>query len=79
MLMNLSYWLEQEHHQGVLLSGILYLHRISDSQIQGTALRNVHMIKKLCGKDAIDNIVPDTAFSDTYENGAEVACHENSC
>lgn len=35
----------------IKLSGILYLHRITDNRMTGAGLRNLTMFKKLCGED----------------------------
>lgn len=42
------------------LAGILYLHEISQARMVGTALKNLDMFKKLCGDDALVNVVLGT-------------------
>ncbi|KAL0566229.1 hypothetical protein V5O48_015789 [Marasmius crinis-equi] len=39
------------------LSGIIYLHRISDNRVGGTAVKDFDMFRKLCGDDALKNAV----------------------
>ena len=39
------------------LSGVIYLHRISDNRFGGTAGRNFDMFRKLCGDAALKNVV----------------------
>lgn len=39
------------------ITGIVYLHRITDNRMTGTNQRNIHMLKALCGQDAYHNIV----------------------
>ncbi|KAM0231502.1 hypothetical protein ACHAP5_011033 [Fusarium lateritium] len=44
------------------ISGILYLHRISDNRFTGTHQRNINMLRLLCGQDAYHNIVVATTM-----------------
>jgi hypothetical protein len=39
------------------ITGIVYLHSISDTGIPGRDKRNIDMLKSLCGQDAYRNIV----------------------
>ena len=41
---------------GVTLTGILYLHRISDIRVGGAARKNFDMFRKLCGDDTLKNV-----------------------
>ncbi|KAK7682607.1 hypothetical protein QCA50_014407 [Cerrena zonata] len=49
--------LEIGYEQGITLSGILYLHRISDTRMGGTSRRNFKMFRKLCGDDTLKNVL----------------------
>ncbi|KAJ8517857.1 hypothetical protein ONZ45_g5026 [Pleurotus djamor] len=60
-------WLKTTYEQEVQLSGILYFHRISDNRMAGTPLKNLHMFEKLCGKDALGNIVLTTTMWDDVD------------
>ncbi|CZR64978.1 uncharacterized protein PAC_14878 [Phialocephala subalpina] len=53
---------------GTKLNGILYLHRITDTRMQGSALRNLTMFRKLCGEDCFKDIVLGTTHWDAVEN-----------
>jgi hypothetical protein len=56
--------------QQIKLSGIIYLHRITDVRLQGSALKNLSMFKKLCG----DDFYPQTVLATTmWENLQGVA------
>ena len=55
-------WLETSYRAGRQLSGIIYLHRIVDPRMQGSALRNMRMFRKLCGPDCYKNVVLATTF-----------------
>ncbi|KAL4062622.1 hypothetical protein V8B97DRAFT_238205 [Scleroderma yunnanense] len=41
----------------VVLSGLLYFHRISDNKVAGTPSRNLNVFKKLRGRDAFKNVI----------------------
>ncbi|KAF8896189.1 P-loop containing nucleoside triphosphate hydrolase protein [Infundibulicybe gibba] len=42
---------------GKKLSGVLYLHSISDRRMGGTSTRNFKMFRELCGTEALKNVV----------------------
>jgi hypothetical protein len=46
------------------LSGIIYMHRISDVRMSGVATRNFAMFRNLCGDDALKNVVFVTSMWD---------------
>lgn len=48
--------------QGKRLNGIIYVHRILDPRMQGTALSNMNMFRRLCGSDCFPNVVLATSF-----------------
>ena len=43
--------------KGLRLSGLLYLHRITDDRVGGTAMKNLRMFQKLVGDDSMKNVV----------------------
>lgn len=47
----LADWLNRVYQNNVRLAGILYLHRIGDNRLGGTAMKNLRMFKKLCGDE----------------------------
>lgn len=53
-------WLESTYRAGTKLSGIMYLHRITDARMQGSALRNLKMFKQLCGEGYFKNLTLGT-------------------
>ncbi|KAH7133894.1 P-loop containing nucleoside triphosphate hydrolase protein [Dactylonectria macrodidyma] len=55
-------WLSNSYASGQLLNGVIYLHRITDSRMGGTALRNNRMVRQLVGKDAFKNVTLATTF-----------------
>ena len=44
------------YQRGIQLSGILYLHRITDNRVPNSFLRNIELLRRLCGDDAFSNI-----------------------
>ena len=52
------------YSKDVPLHGIIYLHRITDVRMQGSAKKNLLMFKKLCGDDALRKVVLATTMWD---------------
>jgi hypothetical protein len=50
-----------------LLSGILYLHRITDNRMAGTPLKNLRVFRKLCGRDALGKVYLTTTMWDEVD------------
>ena len=55
-------WLEASYKQGTRLNGLIYLYRISDPRMAGSAMKNLSMFRKLCGSDNFKNVVLGTNF-----------------
>ena len=55
-------WLESSFRSGTRLNGLIYLHRIIDPKMQGSALNNMRMFRKLCGPECFANIILATTF-----------------
>lgn len=64
VLREIAGWLNASYDNKVLLHGIIYLHRISDVRMQGSAKKNLLMFKKLCGDDALRKVVLTTTMWD---------------
>ncbi|KAF2663212.1 hypothetical protein BT63DRAFT_461594 [Microthyrium microscopicum] len=60
----ISKWLEGSYRKGQQLTGIIYLNRIIDTRQKGSAIRNLRMFKKLCGKNNFKNIILGITFWD---------------
>ena len=56
----LADWLESMYRAGTKLSGIIYLHRISDDRMRGSSMRSMRMFRKLCGKAFYRNLLLGT-------------------
>jgi hypothetical protein len=46
----------------VNLATILYLHRISDNRMSGSAMKNLQLFSRLCGQKAMPNVVIATTM-----------------
>lgn len=57
ILREIADYLNKAYEHKILLSGIVYLHRISDTRIGGSGRRNLSMFKKLVGDDGLSNVV----------------------
>jgi len=54
------------------LSGIIYLHRISDNRMTGASLKNLRMFDSLCGQDALPSVILVTTMWDEIREEAGV-------
>ncbi|KAK3905697.1 P-loop containing nucleoside triphosphate hydrolase protein [Staphylotrichum tortipilum] len=64
VLREISGWLSESYTHKVLLSGILYLHRISDMRMQGSGKMNLGLLHKLCGNGALKKVILVTTMWD---------------
>lgn len=55
-------YIAPRYQQGVKLSGVIYMHRISDFRMGGIAMRNFTMFKQLCGGDFLKNVAIVTSM-----------------
>ncbi|KDQ53005.1 hypothetical protein JAAARDRAFT_137770, partial [Jaapia argillacea MUCL 33604] len=77
VILNLiSDWLNKTYNNKILLSGILYFHRISDNRMAGTPLKNLDMFQKLCGKNALENVILTTTMWDEVDESTGSAREE---
>ena len=60
------------YQNGIKLSGIIYMHRISDFRVGGVSRRNLSMFRKLCGDETLRNValVTNMWSEVTSERGA---------
>jgi hypothetical protein len=55
-------WLNSAYQSRIKLSGIIYLHRIVDNRMSGSAMKNLRMFKRLCGDEALSCVVLATTM-----------------
>ena len=56
-LKNIVTWLGAMRQIDIKLSGIIYLHRITDDRIGGMSRRNLRMLQDLVGADRMVNVL----------------------
>ena len=59
------------YEKGSKLAGIIYVHRISDVRFTGASTRNFRMFRKLCGEEAMKNVIFVTNMWGTLEKQVE--------
>lgn len=57
VLTEIATWLGDSYRSKVLLHGIIYLHRITDVRMSGSARRNLLMFKHLCGDEYLKKVI----------------------
>ncbi|PUU76909.1 hypothetical protein B9Z19DRAFT_219544 [Tuber borchii] len=60
VLRGICAWMSANYRKGKLLSGIIYLHRLTDVRTDGSSVKYVKMIQKLCGQNALKNVLLTT-------------------
>lgn len=62
ILREVAAWLSEAYTKKIELAGIVYLHRILDVRLGGSAMRNLRMFKKLCGDSSLGSVVLATTM-----------------
>jgi hypothetical protein len=62
ILSEVADWLSITYANRILLTGIIYLHRIIDPTLEGSAMRNLRVFKQLCGSEAFTSVALVTTF-----------------
>ncbi|KAF8421533.1 P-loop containing nucleoside triphosphate hydrolase protein [Terfezia claveryi] len=68
ILSTLANWLSLQHERALKLSGLIYLHRITDDRMTGSAVRNLIMMRNLCGEENMQNVVLVTTRWETVHD-----------
>lgn len=72
VLSEIAAWFGDSYKNKILLNGIIYLHRITDIRMQGSAKKNLIMFKQLCGPDALKRVILVTSMWDKISNDEAV-------
>ncbi|KAH6681131.1 hypothetical protein F5X68DRAFT_277541 [Plectosphaerella plurivora] len=64
VLREIASWLSRSYTNKIFLHGIIYVHRISDRRMQGSALRNLLAFKRLCGDNGLKKVLLVTTMWD---------------
>ena len=76
VLREIADWASETYRNEQLLSGIIYLHPITHTRMEGSVLKNLRMFQSLCGQEALENVfLTTTQWS--RENWAEGEFREN--
>lgn len=62
VLKNIASFLSATYKKRAKLTGVIYMHRITDNRVAGSSLRNIKMFKELCGDDAYKHVVLSTSM-----------------
>lgn len=62
VLRDIAAFMTNTYQSSVKLAGIIYLHRITDNRVSGSALRNLRMFKELCGQDVYKHVILATSM-----------------
>jgi hypothetical protein len=64
ILKKMEVWLSSSYKSNRLLTGLLYLHPINKTRVDGSSMRGLKLFRELCGKKNFPNIVIGTTFWD---------------
>jgi type I site-specific restriction-modification system R (restriction) subunit len=62
VLRDIAGWMALTYKNKIKLSGVIYLHRITDPRMGGSQMRNLSMFKKLCGPECFPAVTLVTTF-----------------
>ena len=62
ILLEVTTWLSRLRQESILLTGIIYLHRIFDNRVGGSGMRNLRSFKRLCGDKYMSQVVLATTM-----------------
>ena len=65
-------WLTEAATQKITLSGIIYLHRINQPRLQGSAKKNIRQFERLCGDGALAKVILVTTMWDIEDSEVAV-------
>ena len=72
-------WMSQTYKQGIKLKGIIYMHKITDNRMAGSALKYMNMFKELCGEDCVSNVILVTTMWDSVVHDIGVRRESELC
>jgi hypothetical protein len=67
VLKDIAFFLSRVYKLDIKLAGMIYLHKITDNRMGGSALKNLHMFEALCGPGSMPNIVLATTMWDVLQ------------
>jgi hypothetical protein len=64
----LAYWLVKSYQMAIRIAGVVYLHRVTDPRLAGSAYRGLQIFKKMCGADNYRGIILATTRWDEVDS-----------
>ncbi|PWW78612.1 hypothetical protein C7212DRAFT_292113, partial [Tuber magnatum] len=71
-------WTSKTYREERLLSGIIYLHRVTDVRMDSSAVKNLRTFQKLCGRGALKNVFLTTTQWSKVTDQAEGEIRERA-
>ncbi|KAF4625165.1 hypothetical protein G7Y89_g13004 [Cudoniella acicularis] len=68
VLKDIAFFLSTAYQNKVRLAGIIYLHRITDPRMGGSALKNLYMFQRLCGDRGLSSVILATTMWTSLES-----------
>ncbi|KAI2624906.1 P-loop containing nucleoside triphosphate hydrolase protein [Hypoxylon sp. NC1633] len=65
VLRDIAFILAQVYRHKLSVAGVIYMHRITDNRVSGSSVKNLEVLRKLCGPDAFSRIVLTTSMWDS--------------
>lgn len=71
--MLIASWMKDAYDDKTRLTGIIFLHRISDNKMSGSSYKNLKMFRSLCGSQNLSHVILATTMWDkvTPEEGTQ--------
>ncbi|RGP71717.1 hypothetical protein FLONG3_7021 [Fusarium longipes] len=69
ILQEVAFIISTIYRRGMTLAGVLYLHRISDNRVSGSAIKNFNLLEKMCGPHAASRVFLITTMWDLTQTG----------
>ncbi|KAK0721565.1 hypothetical protein B0T26DRAFT_749072 [Lasiosphaeria miniovina] len=77
VLREVANWLNASYRARITLAGIVYLHRIGDNRMSGSAMKNLRMFRQLVGDAALSCVVLATTMWSMVPSVEEGAAREH--
>ncbi|KAI0892436.1 P-loop containing nucleoside triphosphate hydrolase protein [Annulohypoxylon nitens] len=70
VLRDIVFVLAQVYRHGLSVAGVIYMHRITDNRVSGSSVKNLEILRKLCGLDAFSRVILTSSMWDSIEQDA---------
>ncbi|KAJ2937090.1 hypothetical protein H1R20_g13, partial [Candolleomyces eurysporus] len=71
ILRRISVWLARVYDNDTMITGLVYLHNITQKRMLGSTRTNYEMFQKLCGANAMSRVVMATTHWDMVQSSAD--------